>query len=100
MESIFDIRALNLCGGSLLQFLMHGIAGNFKEDNPQSLRALQMLFDIEDGLIESGRRKATSSSPPHREVLIRQPAPMLTRSGVLTLELLARGYDRLPLPRV
>ncbi|QHF48012.1 SAM-dependent methyltransferase [Pseudomonas sp. S35] len=54
----FDIRALNRCGGSLLQFLMHGIAGNFKEDNPQSLRVLQMLFDIEDGLIESDTLKS------------------------------------------
>ncbi|EQM70302.1 class I SAM-dependent methyltransferase [Pseudomonas tohonis] len=50
----FDIRALNRCGGTLLQFLMHGIAGNFREDDPQSQRILQMLFDIEDGLVESG----------------------------------------------
>ena len=54
----FDIRALNRCGGSLLQFLMHGIAGNFRDDNPQSLRELQMLFDIEDGLIESDTLKS------------------------------------------
>lgn len=50
----FDIRALNRCGGTLLQFLLHGIAGNFREDDPQSQRILQMLFDIEDGLVESG----------------------------------------------
>lgn len=50
----FEIRALNRCGGSLLQFLLHGIAGNFREDDPESMRVLQMLFDIEDGLIESG----------------------------------------------
>lgn len=58
VEEHFDIRALNLCGGTLLQFLLHGIAGNFKQDNPQSLRVLQMLFDIEDGLIESGTLKS------------------------------------------
>lgn len=51
---LFEIRALNRCGGSLLQFLLHGIAGNFREDDPESMRILQMLFDIEDGLIESG----------------------------------------------
>nr|BFD40775.1 hypothetical protein FFPRI1PSEUD_22740 [Pseudomonas sp. FFPRI_1] len=50
----FDIQVLNACGGTLLQFLLHGIAGNFKADDPQSMRVLQMLFDIEDGLIESG----------------------------------------------
>lgn len=54
VQEYFDIRAMNRCGGSLLQFLLHGIAGNFREDNPQSMRVLQMLFDIEDGLIESG----------------------------------------------
>lgn len=50
----FEILALNACGGSLLQFLLHGIAGNFKEDDPRSMRILQMLFDIEDALIDSG----------------------------------------------
>ncbi|WP_447892987.1 class I SAM-dependent methyltransferase [Pseudomonas marginalis] len=58
VQEHFDVRALNLCGGSLLQFLLHGIAGNFTADNPQSLRVLQMLFDIEDGLIESGTLKS------------------------------------------
>ncbi|QRY77336.1 methyltransferase domain-containing protein [Pseudomonas sp. PDNC002] len=58
VQEHFEIRALNACGGSILQFLLHGIAGNFKQDNPQSLRMLQMLFDIEDGLIESGTLKS------------------------------------------
>nr|WP_152897370.1 class I SAM-dependent methyltransferase [Pseudomonas piscis] len=54
VQEHFDIRAFNACGGTLLQFLLHGIAGNFRDDNPQAMRILQMLFDIEDGLIESG----------------------------------------------
>ncbi len=54
VREYFDIRAFNACGGTLLQFLLHGIAGNFKDDDPQAMRVLQMLFDIEDGLIESG----------------------------------------------
>lgn len=54
VDAHFEIRALNPCGGSLLQFLLHGIAGNFRQDDPHSMRILQMLFDIEDGLIESG----------------------------------------------
>lgn len=58
VQQHFDVRALNQCGGSLLQFLIHGIAGNFRQDDPQSLRILQMLFDIEDGLIESGTLKS------------------------------------------
>jgi hypothetical protein len=30
------------------------VAGNFREEDPESMRILRMLFDIEDGLIESG----------------------------------------------
>lgn len=58
VEDYFDIRALNPCGGSLLQFLLHGIAGNFRQEDPDSMRILRMLFDIEDGLIESGALKS------------------------------------------
>jgi SAM-dependent methyltransferase len=54
----FDIETINPCGGSLLQFLLHGIAGNFRQEDPHSMRILQMLFDIEDGLIESGVLKS------------------------------------------
>jgi SAM-dependent methyltransferase len=53
VEDYFDIQTINACGGSLLQFLLHGIAGNFRQEDPDSMRILQMLFDIEDGLIES-----------------------------------------------
>ena len=41
-------------GGSILQFLLSGIAGNFSSDDPASMRLLEMLFDIEDSLIEVG----------------------------------------------
>lgn len=54
----FEIKAINNCGGSLLQFVVHGIAGNFRAEDPESMRILQMLFDIEDGLIESGTLKS------------------------------------------
>jgi len=50
----FDIVALNEAGGTLLQFLLSGIAGNFRSDDPQSMRVLEMLFRIEDTLIETG----------------------------------------------
>ena len=50
----FEIVALNKCGGTLLQFLLSEIAGNFHEDDPSSMKVLEMLFTIEDALIESG----------------------------------------------
>ena len=58
VEDYFDIQTINPCGGSLLQFLLHGIAGNFRQEDSDSTRILQMLFDIEDGLIESGVLKS------------------------------------------
>jgi GT2 family glycosyltransferase/SAM-dependent methyltransferase len=50
----FDIVFRRETGGTLLQFLLHGIAGNFREDDPESLRILRMLFEIEDALLETG----------------------------------------------
>lgn len=41
-------------GGTLLQFLLQGIAGNFRSDDPGSLAVLETLFRIEDALIAAG----------------------------------------------
>jgi len=54
VNSLFEIVKINSCGGSLLQFLLSGIAGNFKQSDPQSMLILNMLFGIEDALIDSG----------------------------------------------
>ena len=50
----FDIVARHDCGGSLLHWILGGIAGNFTSGDPASMRCLQMLFDAEDVLLESG----------------------------------------------
>lgn len=74
----FDIVAQRETGGTLLQFLLHGIAGNFHEGNPESLRVLRMLLEIEDILLETGEvrsdfmviaarpRKPVVAKPPRR----------------------------------
>ena len=54
LSRYFEIVALNKCGGTLLQFLLSGIAGNFQEDDPSSMKVLEMLFTIEDALIDFG----------------------------------------------
>jgi len=41
-------------GGSLVHFLLANIAGNFREDNPRAVRLLEVMFDLEDVLVESG----------------------------------------------
>jgi 2-polyprenyl-3-methyl-5-hydroxy-6-metoxy-1,4-benzoquinol methylase len=54
VNAFFDILALNPSGGSLMQFLLSGIAGNFRADTPKSMAVLEMLFCIEDTLIDTG----------------------------------------------
>src|SRR6185436_13118245 len=54
----FDVVSLRETGGTLLQFLLHGIAGNFQAGDPESLRVLRMLFEIEDALLEVGEMRS------------------------------------------
>jgi len=54
LSTLFDTLALNASGGTLLQFLLSGIAGNFRADDPKSMAVLDMLFRIEDTLIDTG----------------------------------------------
>jgi len=54
IESRFEIVERNDCGGTLLQFLLAGIAGNFRDDSEDDRRYLEMLFAIEDALIDAG----------------------------------------------
>jgi len=54
VATLFDTLALNASGGTLLQFLLSGIAGNFRADDPKSMAVLDMLFRIEDTLIDTG----------------------------------------------
>lgn len=49
----FEEYAFNPCGGNILQFALHGIAGNFIEDDPRSMELLNLLFQIEDKLISN-----------------------------------------------
>jgi 2-polyprenyl-3-methyl-5-hydroxy-6-metoxy-1,4-benzoquinol methylase len=50
----FEVVAHHDVGGTLLQFLLQGIAGNFRSDDPGSIAILEMLFRIEDALIAAG----------------------------------------------
>jgi SAM-dependent methyltransferase len=54
VKEYFDIVVKNDTGGTILQFLLAGIAGNFRSDDPDSMSTLQMLFTIEDTLIKVG----------------------------------------------
>lgn len=49
----FDILEYKPLGGTILQFLLADIAGNFQQDETGA-RLLEMLFAIEDALIDAG----------------------------------------------
>ncbi len=49
-ELVLDRQA----GGTILQFLLSGIAGNFRASDKGAMRVLRMLFAIEDALVDSG----------------------------------------------
>jgi hypothetical protein len=52
LESYFEIVELKALGGSILQFLLVDIAGNFEDEAGGQL--LDMLFAVEDALMASG----------------------------------------------
>jgi SAM-dependent methyltransferase len=50
----FDFVEYHPIGGTLLQFALEGIASNFESGEPTSTKVLEMLFHIEDALVDSG----------------------------------------------
>ena len=58
----------NSAGGTLIQFMLDGIAGNFRHDDEDSLKVLDLIFKIEDTLVESG------DLSPHFAMIVAQPS--------------------------
>jgi 2-polyprenyl-3-methyl-5-hydroxy-6-metoxy-1,4-benzoquinol methylase len=54
VEQYFDIHMLNDGGGTVLQYLLAGIAGNFTDDDPDAHTILDMLIHIEEALVDVG----------------------------------------------
>jgi ubiquinone/menaquinone biosynthesis C-methylase UbiE len=54
LPQYFEIISLRPLGGTILQFLLGTIAWNFRTEDPDSIKVLNMLFAIEDTLIEIG----------------------------------------------
>jgi len=81
----FEVLACNPAGGTLLQFLLNGIAGNFQPEDPESMKVLDMILKIERTLIEVGdlpsdfvlvvaRRREPPPPPRPRVRTVRPPA--------------------------
>jgi ubiquinone/menaquinone biosynthesis C-methylase UbiE len=54
LPNFFEIMEYRPWGGAILHLLLYEIAGNFSEDRPEDVRLLQILFDIEDVLMQTG----------------------------------------------
>ncbi len=54
LPQYFTIVEKKDLGGTILHMLLEGIAGNFNRDNPQDMKLLNLLFDIEDTFMEIG----------------------------------------------
>jgi SAM-dependent methyltransferase len=54
VDHYFDVVECNPAGGTVLQFLLHGIAGNFRSEDPDSMAVLDLLLRIETTLIDIG----------------------------------------------
>lgn len=54
LQQHFEILEMKPMGGTLLQYLLGGIAGNFAPANPGSMAVLQALIQMEDALIDCG----------------------------------------------
>jgi SAM-dependent methyltransferase len=54
ISQFFEIVERRDWGGSILQFLLSDIAGNFKDEDPESIAIIKMLANIEEMLIRSG----------------------------------------------
>ncbi|MBT3529729.1 MAG: hypothetical protein HOA33_14355 [Gammaproteobacteria bacterium] len=50
-----------------MQFMLDGIAGNFRHDDEDSRKVLDLIFKIEDTLVESG------DLPPHFAMIVAKP---------------------------
>ncbi len=54
LPQYFEIAAFNPIGGTILQFLLQDIAHNFRPGDPDSMRLLEILIDLERTLINIG----------------------------------------------
>lgn len=58
LHSIFDVVDLRVYGGNILHMLLNGIAHNFRSDDAETKHYLDLIFKIEDMLIESGEMQS------------------------------------------
>jgi SAM-dependent methyltransferase len=74
----FDIVEHNPAGGTILQFLLHGIAGNFRDDDEESMEVLDTLLRMERSLIAAGDLASDFAVVAARRRA--RPAPPLPRA--------------------
>lgn len=67
IEKYFNVIEFNKAGGTVLHTLLNGIAGHFREDDPDSVAVLNLLMAAEETLIKVGEIES------HFAVIVAQP---------------------------
>jgi len=55
LSRFFEVLEVKGYGGAILHPLLEHIAGNFSEGDPEAIYYLQVLFELEDELLQSGK---------------------------------------------
>ena len=63
----FRVEEFNFTGGTLLQYMLQDIAGNFRQEDSESVKILDLVFNIEKSLVDSGDLK------PHFAMIVARP---------------------------
>ena len=67
IERHFTVEEFNYTGGTLMQFMLLDIAGNFRESDSESLEILNLIFAIENTLV------GNKNLLPHFAMIIARP---------------------------
>ena len=67
IEARFQVKEFNFSGGTLLQYMLQDIAGNFRTEDSEAMDMLDLLFEVEKTLVDAG------DLLPHFALIVAQP---------------------------
>ncbi len=67
IEARFQVKEFNFSGGTLLQYMLQDIAGNFRTEDREAMDMLDLLFKVEKTLVDAG------DLLPHFALIVAQP---------------------------
>jgi 2-polyprenyl-3-methyl-5-hydroxy-6-metoxy-1,4-benzoquinol methylase len=89
VHQYFEVVECNPAGGTLLQFVLNGIAGHFDRDAPEARAILDLLLQIESTLIDRGDLASdfvVLAARPRASLPTRHPLPPPARPPRRTID--------------